>query len=325
MIIFVAIHKKWAWSERFREFCVEHSINHLIIEPGVGRISLLLTNLLAFLHYLRFRITGRKVTVCVCFGSTNGYIWSFLSPRNYILFLLGTDCLSQRNRVKARTLRAIHYARKVYTSSPPEILPSKIYSSCRSKLQNNGHWWSPNIHDFLPEKISPVYPKKNITELHVGTIRHLNSQYLISDTFQLIDQLGKKFDITSVSTVVTKPDKDLQIPEVLANCRVQKIKHLSRQQFIFHLSTIDLAVSLTRSDFFGGPIIEAACVGCVVIVNDDHPILKLIPKNISIIGISQRDSFSHLLMTCRKERAQNAQNFFCHDGFRQQLSDIIGI
>lgn len=284
-IVFVPLKKNWVWTARITSSLMDEEIPYKVFEPNDGRVGLIL-NILKVAFYV-YKKGPKNLKVLVSFASTNGYLISFFPFIRYTVLILGSDFLLPNKSTLNRSRRAIKYSKSYYISSAKDFLFKKFIflSDNHQKYE-----WGLSYSD-LTKLYNQPYEYNN--SIIVSGVRHIRPHYCTSETISVMDKLLN--NLCNVHLQHFSGNFDVEelkhYKEKKGLLNIDFIENLPRDIFLNKLSSTQIGISITKSDLYGGPIIELIALGSYVVVDNHHPMLIISEKyNLSnVIPIKDLD------------------------------------
>lgn len=292
-VVFIPLKKDWVWTNRILDSMNVEGISFKIFEPKNGKLGLVL-NTLKVVSYV-YRQGPRNVKVLVSFASTNGYLLSFFPFIKYTVLILGSDLLLPQKSVIKRSKRAIKNSNYFYVSSAKDFLHRKFpFLTSSSQIYE----WGLSNSDI--KKLS-LHPIKKINTVNVSGVRHVRPHYCSLETISVMHKLCNKLNNIHLQHFIGNFDSDeLKFyNNKKGSLKIEFIENLPRDIFLERLSSTHIGISLTKSDLYGGPILELLALGSYVVVDNEHPILE----------VSRKYSLSHIIPLNELEKKIDKMDF----------------
>lgn len=314
MIFYVPAKNDWIWTDRIKEYC--HKIDEKIIIFNPGRN--ILSHFVNILRVYLLIIFYRKAKVIISFGSTNGFIASFFPFFKYTLILHGSDVLLGEAQNK-RTRRAMKNAEKFYFSSAKTHMEKSVKMQSFQKFE-----WGLSRKELTLD----IKPNAGNVITIAGT-RHVRKHYCTKATIDVFHTLNKMLlNVKNIHFQGLPDQEELEQYKKLAEQKklsIELIHNMPRAKFLDQLQKVDIGISLTKSDLYGGPILELLLFGGYVIVDSKHPILE-IKKEYKLESIIDVKNFKHVDycfdLESRKSRSKENRKFLKKTCFEDSMHEI---
>lgn len=299
-----------------------------MFEPEDGKVGLLIN----ILKVILFIITNPKLKIKILcsFASTNGYILSYIPFVDYTLLIHGSDVLLKDDKVYKRSLRAIKYSKSYYVSSARHFLGKRFGFL---NLDHQKFEWGLSQSDMEQIYSYAVLDSMGDSNINVAGVRHVREHYCLAETLEVFISVNEALPKVSISHFAGVYDevelKKYRSDIDKSGLSVDIIENLPRDKFLMELRSVHIGVSLTKSDLFGGPIVELIAMGAFVVVDDEHPMLEVKAKyNIdSIIAVSELSSvllsldFSRNAIEMRKKNARLFIESLCFENSMKEIAN----